>query len=148
MDSLSRQLALIDGSSFTNDEPGRKRICKAAAQLSQRLERPYEKVLRMVYTDPYLMAAVNTAIEMGLFKQLNGEAQSSSKLAKATGADVQLISRLLRILGSCGWVKEVTEDAFVGMELSLAAVEDSGMVSAIGHYFDVVATLAMRLPSF
>ena len=148
MDSLVTQLSSIERSSFQNNERGLRATLKAARQLVQRLERPSEKVMRMVWVEPILLMAVRTASEMGLLAHLDDEPQTSGQLAEAIGAEALLVSRLLRMLGSCGVVDEVDVDRYVGTDFSASLKDRQAIVSGIYHFYDVGIPQLARMPHY
>lgn len=78
----------------SNDNESRQKLIAAAAALVQELENPGEQMARIGWGEPTRTAALRTAFELGLLKNLGPEPQSSGDLADGTKADPLLVGKL------------------------------------------------------
>lgn len=146
-ETISR-LSQVDKSSFGDDEPSRMQALAEARALVSRLERPWEKVGQMVWTEPTLMLSIKTASDMSLFASMSSNGQTSEQLGQATGADPVLVSRLLRVLVSGAIIEEVDVDTYVETDFSKSLVDRQGIVNGIHYYYDLVAKQTEKLPEY
>ena len=82
----------------SNDNESRQKVIAAAAALIQELENPGEQMARIGWGEPTRTAALRTAFELGVFKKLTDQPQSSKDLASGTKADPLLVGTLYRVL--------------------------------------------------
>ncbi|CAF9930697.1 hypothetical protein IMSHALPRED_008255 [Imshaugia aleurites] len=104
----------------------RRQCLDAARSLIFALETPVESILRNVWAEQGYHAALRAAIDLNLFEKLDerdGDAKSSSELAKTTGADPQLMARLLKHLAAMGSIYETGPNEYVPTPLSKALKE-------------------------
>ncbi|KAK3679514.1 hypothetical protein LTR78_001075 [Recurvomyces mirabilis] len=112
---------------------GRAAALKAARALVNALEAPEEKIVRISWGEPMLFLATRLGIDLKLFAKLQ-EATSPDctcdELAKETGCDEVLLSRLLKHLATGAIVKETAVDRYAATPTSnlLATPEGAGPV--------------------
>ncbi|KAK5117837.1 hypothetical protein LTR85_008611 [Meristemomyces frigidus] len=145
---LMSHLPGIDRASFGDDESARMQTLLEARALVERLEKPWEKVDRMVWLQPTLLLTVKIASDMGLFAALSSTPQNSEQLGKATNADPILVSRLLRMLAAGSVVEEVDVDAYIESEFSRSLRDRHGLVSGVHHFWDVGVQRTEKLPDY
>lgn len=149
MEQLLAQMSSLDQSSFKGNAKGYRAVFQAAQQLVRRLERPWECMMRMTFTQPFLLAALYSAIQMDLFDHLDEHGKTTAELAAATGADVELLARLLRMLGSCDVVEECTEHGhYTSTSFSIALRDRQGIASGIHHFYDIGVPQMAKLPVY
>ena len=141
-------MSSIDESAFADDELGRSALLKAAQGLVQRLERPYERMMRMVWTEPILMIAVKIACDLDLFSHLSNGSKTTEQLAIGTGADALLIRRVLRLLGTSGIVEEVGLDTYAKNDFSTALADPNGIRNGIEHFYHKCIVQLEKLPAY
>ena len=149
MESLLSQLSNIDASSFQDADSDRTALIKAARKLIQRVERPYERAYRMVYTDPALMTAVKIAIDLDVFSKLSRETpRSVATIAAVVQADSALLGRLLRLMATCEVIIEDGEDMYRHTDFSDALKDRDGIRNGIFHFYDVAIPQMAKLPEY
>ncbi|KAK5138106.1 hypothetical protein LTR08_004800 [Meristemomyces frigidus] len=146
-DTLS-SLSNVDRRTFGDDESTRMQALSEARALVARLEKPWESVDRMVWSQPTLMLTVKTASDMGIFAALTSSPQNSEQLGNATGADPILVSRLLRMLAVGFVIQEVDVDTYIASEFSNALGDGQGIVNGIHHFYDVGVQQMAALPAY
>ncbi|KAK4899973.1 hypothetical protein LTR27_002736 [Elasticomyces elasticus] len=112
---------------------GRNAALSAARSLVAALESPAERIARMSWYDPLLIAAVRLGIDAKLFIELRehaGKPATISELADANKADPVLLARLLKLLATADIVKETSSNSFASTPVSnlLATPEGSGSI--------------------
>lgn len=113
-----RQLA----KSLPDDAGARLDIYRAARELMLRAEPPRETGFRLFWTNGAAAAGV-IAVDLGLFRTLAQEpdrAYSVQELSNTTGADANLLVRLLRTLAAWGTVAQVGPNAFQATNNTIA----------------------------
>ncbi|CAK3779712.1 sterigmatocystin 8-O-methyltransferase [Lecanosticta acicola] len=113
-----RQLA----SNLPEDADARREIYKAAKELMWRSEPPRETNFRIFWSNGAAAAGV-AATDLGLFRILAKEpnrAFSAEELSKSTGADVTLLTRLLKVLAAWGYVGQPGPNAFQATNNTIA----------------------------
>lgn len=77
----------------------------AAKKLTQRLEALWERVCETVLVHAMQVMAIKTATDIKLWSSLSSTPQTSAQLAQKTGADQNLLPRILRVLvtTALGW---------------------------------------------
>jgi len=105
-------LSAIDASAEAHDaspnEANRHALREAALALSGSLETPQEAALRMSM-QPHSLAALRIAIEGHWLEALasaDNATMTADQLSEATGAEVTLIVRIMRVIISAGIVAE------------------------------------------
>ena len=78
----------------SGDNDARQKVIAAASAIIQELENPGEQMARIGWGEPTRTAALRTAFELGLFKKLAQNPQSSTDLASGTKADPSLVGKL------------------------------------------------------
>ncbi|RMJ06856.1 hypothetical protein CDV36_013536 [Fusarium kuroshium] len=131
----------------TGDEGARQQVIAAAAALIQELENPGEQLARIGWGEPTRTAAFRTGFELGLFKKLGEEPQSSEQLAAGTTADPVLVARILKHLAANGIVKEVGMDQYVATPFSMST-RDPTMEGGLIYSFEGMIPTFQGLPEF
>ncbi|SPB49209.1 unnamed protein product [Aspergillus niger] len=113
------------GLAFTFRQPGaRLKLVDAAESLLAAVETPRETIWRYFLRSSTGWAAIETAIDLGIFRLLAeaGQPKSVQELASATGADLDLIQRIMRHLGAINVVIETKNGEYTtnGFSFTLA----------------------------
>lgn len=102
-------LDAVSPSQFGGDEVERLRVRAAARRLLARVETPYERAWGFCFEHPAVFAALQTAIDLGIWKawtKEGGGKKTIDDLVKLTGRDVE--PNLLRELSySCHFVRSL-----------------------------------------
>ncbi|KAJ3538557.1 hypothetical protein NM208_g5859 [Fusarium decemcellulare] len=131
-------IAVLDSvsqDSFGSNEVERLRVRAAARRLLARVESPYERAWGFCFEHPVVFAALQTGIDLGLWKawtKTGGSEKTIAELVKLTGRDVEpnLLRRLFRLLAAFNVVEETAEDTFKPTPFSLAIGDESTKVRA------------------
>ncbi|KAF4440939.1 hypothetical protein F53441_12158 [Fusarium austroafricanum] len=131
-------IATLDGvhpDQFRGDEVERLRVRAAARRLLARVESPYERAWGFCFEHPAVFAALQTAIDLGIWKawtELGGGKKTIDELVKLTGRDVEpnLLRRLFRLLAAFYVVEETDVDTFKPTQFSYAIGDESTKVRA------------------
>ncbi|KAL4802514.1 S-adenosyl-L-methionine-dependent methyltransferase [Aspergillus unguis] len=97
-----------------SDEDVRAEYLDAARHLVYALETPREAMIRYCWSQSTLYAAIESCVDLGVFPILakDDTPKTAAELAKATGADTLLLSRILKHLGAMGVIVETGEDTY------------------------------------
>ncbi|CAL5873011.1 uncharacterized protein PFLUO_LOCUS7280 [Penicillium psychrofluorescens] len=97
-----------------DDGPNRRQLIESARSLIHALETPREAMCRYLWSQTTVYAAIETGINIGLFKALceGGEPKTVKTLATATGAELNFLSRILKHLGAMGVITETGPDTY------------------------------------
>ncbi|KAJ5614880.1 hypothetical protein N7528_008534 [Penicillium herquei] len=92
----------------------RLELLEAARSLVHALETPQETLIQQAWVQPTAFAAIETCIDLGVFKILacSDEAKTVDELALKTGAAPELLSRLLKHLAAVDVVVETGLDQY------------------------------------
>ncbi|KAJ5991587.1 hypothetical protein N7522_011794 [Penicillium canescens] len=115
-------------------------------QLRSAVETPTETVLRLIYQSPQ-NAALCTVIELGIFavlveKRHRETGVSATQLAEYTGAEPNLIVRLMRVMTSLG-LGSLTSEAYVANEKTVALTQPIGRDG-----YDLTVPTLSKLPEY
>lgn len=96
------------------NESQRQKMLQSTTELIRAIETPSERIARMCYPDIYLFLAVRILVDLDVFRIISEEksAVTVSQLAKKTGADGELLDRLLKHVCTQGFVQEVGPDEY------------------------------------
>ncbi|KAF5975967.1 O-methyltransferase [Fusarium bulbicola] len=113
----------------------RLRVRAAARRLLARVETPYEGAWGFCFEHPAVFAALQTAIDLGIWKawtKEGGGKKTIDELAKLTGRDVEpnLLRRLFRLLAAFYVVDGTDVDTFNPTPFSYAIGDESTKVRA------------------
>ena len=132
------------------NEEARRQCLAAARSLVYALETPIEAILRVNYAEPAHAAVIRTAVDLKLFERLEQDAGgpiTTSKLAESTGADPELLARLLKHLAAMGTIYETDVDKWLPTALSKALIipmyKDAFPVCA-----HIIAPTTQKIPEF
>ncbi|KAJ5835382.1 hypothetical protein N7447_001408 [Penicillium robsamsonii] len=120
-------------------------------QLRSAVETPTETVLRLIYQPPQ-NAALRVVIDLGIFgmlveKRHRGTGLSAAQLAQYTGAEQDLIVRLMRVMASLGLCVTPTPDVYVANDKTLALTHPIGR-DGIPCIYDLTFPTLNKLPEY
>ena len=95
--TFPNQLRSVDKTSFGNDAE-RKAVIAEADALISRLETPFETLLRHAFVSPSLMATIDIAQNLGLFKQWHaagGGPKAEVELRELVVCDANLFGKAI-----------------------------------------------------
>ncbi|OTA91920.1 hypothetical protein M434DRAFT_396864 [Hypoxylon sp. CO27-5] len=154
LESLLGRLEAITPADFEGRESERLQLLTSARKLLSRLETKEEKMCKVTFQDPAVYAALKNFIDIGLWRgwtAAGGGEKSLEDLAKLTtkDCDLNLLRRLLRLLGVVNIIEETGEDKYKPTDWSLVIGDDSAhdaqALIARAHHYDMSA---MNFPSF
>ncbi|KAJ5935381.1 hypothetical protein N7466_004928 [Penicillium verhagenii] len=131
-------IAVLDGiqpDAFGGDEVERLKVRSAARRLLARVETPYERAWGFCFEHPAVFAALQTCIDLGLWKSwtsIGGGEKSIEELVGLTKPTIEtnLLRRLFRLLAAFNVVEETGEDTFKPTPFSFAIGDESTKVRA------------------
>ncbi|KAI1472981.1 putative O-methyltransferase [Daldinia caldariorum] len=156
-DSYSAVISKLDAftaTDFEGNEPGRLQLITTARKLVSRLETRHEKIFNIDFRNPVEYAVIRVCLDIGLWRQWTvggGGEKTVEELAKLAEKDIEvnLLRRLLRLLGATYIIEETGEDRYKPTEFSLSFGDESTtMPSAIIAMSDHWSPASMNLPSF
>ncbi|KAJ5135064.1 uncharacterized protein N7515_004342 [Penicillium bovifimosum] len=112
------------GPEVFGDEVERLKVRAAARRLLARVETPYERAWGFGFEQPVIFAAIQTCIDLGLWKSWTDVGYSSTWLTKNT------TGRLFRLLVAFNVVEETAQDRFIPTPFSNAIGDESTKVRA------------------
>ena len=148
--ALLKQIAL--NGDYLQKEEARQACLTAARNLQFALEKPTESILRTRVAEPAHHAALQTAVDLGIFQKMaeSGEkVMSATHLAVLTDADVELLARLMRHLASMGTLYEgKIAGTYSLTPLSKALSQHEKFQDAIPLSFKVIGPSFTKLPEY
>ncbi|KAJ5155032.1 uncharacterized protein N7500_010471 [Penicillium coprophilum] len=119
---------------FSGNEVERLKVRAAARRLLARVETPYERAWGFCFEQPVVFAALQTCIDLGLWKSwtdVGGEKSIDELVAFTTpSVDTNLLRRLFRLLAAFNVVEETAKDRFKPTPFSTAIGDESTKVRA------------------
>ncbi|PWY79169.1 o-methyltransferase [Aspergillus heteromorphus CBS 117.55] len=124
--ALLRRVALHGEAYLTEkDEEERTTVLDAARALVYALETPREAMIRHTWCQSSLYAALETAVDLGVFPALSKDdsPKTAAELAAATGADPTMLARILKHLNANGVITETGPDEYrrTGFTISMCS---------------------------
>ncbi|KAJ5588152.1 hypothetical protein N7537_010830 [Penicillium hordei] len=133
-DRIIGSLDTIEPGVFAGNEVERLKVRAAARRLLARVETPYERAWGFCFEQPVVFAALQTCIDLGLWKSwtgVGGEKSIDELVAFTTPTvDTNLLRRLFRLLAAFNVVEETGEDRFKPTPFSNAIGDESTKVRA------------------
>ncbi|KAJ5774223.1 O-methyltransferase family 2 [Penicillium paradoxum] len=106
------------------DHKDRSTLLEAARSLVYALETPREAMIRYCWSQSTLYAALETAVDLGVFAVLSKDEKpkTATNLASATGADAVMLARILKHLCAMGVILETGPNEYrrTGLSISLS----------------------------
>jgi hypothetical protein len=129
-------------------EEARRSLMLSLQALAHSLETPQDTIHRFGHMN-LQSAVVQVGIKLGLFKILANSAEPVpiEQLSEKTGADPQLITRLLRFLATIGAVKETGTAQYTANHITRNLTEDV-VEAGLSHYFGVASPQYQALPLY
>ncbi|KAJ5550319.1 hypothetical protein N7535_001740 [Penicillium sp. DV-2018c] len=126
-------------------------LLRVIDQLRFAVETPAETVLRLIYQPPQ-NAALRIAIDLGVFpllveKQHRATGLSAAQLAEYTGAERDLIVRLMRVMASLGLCATPAPEVYVANEKTSALTHPIGR-DGIPCIYDLTLPTLSKLPEY
>ncbi|KAL4788957.1 O-methyltransferase-domain-containing protein [Aspergillus venezuelensis] len=125
----------VQPQAFGDNEVGRLQVRAAARRLLARVETPYERAWSFCYEPPVVFAALQTFIDVGLWKSwtaAGGGEKSIGELVQITSptVDTNLLRRFFKLLAAFNVVEETGADKFKPTRFSYAIGDESTKVRA------------------
>ncbi|KAJ5083864.1 hypothetical protein NUU61_008443 [Penicillium alfredii] len=119
-------------------------------QLKLAVETPTETVLRLIYQPPQ-NAALRTVIDLGIFQLLlekpHKDGVSATQLAAYTGADEDLIVRLMRVMASLGLCSMPAPEMYHANDKTVALTQPIGR-DGVPCIYDLTVPTLSKLPEY
>ncbi|KAI0386350.1 putative O-methyltransferase [Hypomontagnella monticulosa] len=128
------KLEAFTASDFKDHDVERFRLLVAARKLISRLETPQERMISIAYHETMVFAVLKTCIDIGLWDKwtaAGGGEKSLDELVKLTtkDCDINLLRRLLRLMGAENIIEETGEDRYKPTPFSLSIGDESTLIS-------------------
>lgn len=133
-------------------EPGNERqrleLLASARALVSQLEKPHEKIMRMIYHEPALFMATKVLADLKIFNLLATATTPipATELASKTGADPRLVERLLKHVATENFVEETGPDTYLANDVTRCCAT-SGAKGAIDDIYQMLP-VAGAVPEF
>ncbi|KAI4286159.1 MAG: hypothetical protein L6R38_000141 [Xanthoria sp. 2 TBL-2021] len=130
-----------------DDQAGRQSIQREIANLKYATTTPFEGVAELCF-QPHQSAAVKTALEGKWFEVLaDGRPKTARDIASATGAEPQLIVRIMMVLTATHVVDERGPQTY-GATPMTEILLDPGWANGLRHFFDHCGPSMINLPGY
>ncbi|KAL4889361.1 S-adenosyl-L-methionine-dependent methyltransferase [Aspergillus ambiguus] len=112
--SLTQKVEVLSKAFASGQTNSRLKLLEVTESLLMSLETPRETILRYCWRNPTAFAVIETALNLGLFRLLavSDQPRSVAELVTATGADFQLLQRIMKHLAAIGAVIEAGFDLY------------------------------------
>ncbi|CRG83526.1 Demethylsterigmatocystin 6-O-methyltransferase [Talaromyces islandicus] len=143
---LIKQLSAIEKSSenglYENDK------LRSDAAHIVKLEKP-EDVILLNNSQPAQVAAVKIGVDLELFHYLGDGpgVKSVEELAARTGAEAELLIRILRLLVAINWADQVDENSFKPSRITNTLKDSKLMQASVNHMYLTIPIYA-KLPEY
>ncbi|RYP57038.1 hypothetical protein DL769_009742 [Monosporascus sp. CRB-8-3] len=136
-DQLISNLQGIEASTFAN-EAERVRARDALIETLRKVQSPWDLAWDHNWVNGATNAAIKTLTDAGVFKkwaEAGGEPITTAQLAELTGADAQLLRRMLRTIAGQLLIHEVAEDTYARTPWARALAEDTSFAGMYGGFY-------------
>ncbi|KAL9043528.1 MAG: hypothetical protein Q9214_003288 [Letrouitia sp. 1 TL-2023] len=147
---LQTMVSVVEGSStdIFNDEPRRQKLRSQVNSLKFAVARPLEIIFEDLCCQPHQSAAVKIALEGKWLEALGDEKpKTAQEIAAATGAESELVVRIMMVLTATGVVKEHGFQTY-GATAITQTLLDPGLADGLRHFFDHCGPSMINLPSY
>ncbi|KAL4802532.1 O-methyltransferase-domain-containing protein [Aspergillus unguis] len=133
--AIISSLDAVNTDAFGSNEVERLQVRAAARKLLARLETPYERAWGFCFEHPVVFAALQTCIDLGLWKRWTAEGGGEKTIQQLVGLtsptiETNLLRRFFRLLAAFNVVDETGEDRFKPTPFSLAIGDETTKVRA------------------
>ncbi|PYH92255.1 S-adenosyl-L-methionine-dependent methyltransferase [Aspergillus ellipticus CBS 707.79] len=132
--ALARNVGLLSTAYLSGEASARLQLLEATESLLAALETPRETILRYCWRNA-TFAMIETAVDLGIFRLLSESDRPKSvvELSTATGADLQLLQRIMKHLAAVGVVAETGLDQYArnGVSQTLSCTKYSDAIRTI-----------------
>lgn len=135
-----------DGPSL--DDASRHAVMKALQDAAADLETPFDMLIRLANSGR-LLPIVKVGIQLRIFKTLSGSKMplTVDELSKPTGADPELVRRIIRNLAANNMVSETMKDTFAANNATCMLAEEP-LEGGCEFFFGVNIKTAHTLPEW
>ncbi|MCJ1385013.1 hypothetical protein MMC17_008131 [Xylographa soralifera] len=150
MDSLQSVYGQFLSGHHDGADKARVALIATARDLIAALETPLESIIWMAWAEPTRFVATRIAIDLSLFEHLSedkGSSKTKEQLTSKTGADANLIGRILKHLASMRVIEEVAANTYKATPLS-EALTIPKYRDAISFCSEAAGPIFQKLPAF
>ncbi|RAL13253.1 S-adenosyl-L-methionine-dependent methyltransferase [Aspergillus homomorphus CBS 101889] len=132
----------------TIDDSNRKQILESIEKLRRKVETPADFTIRSVFGSHQAMV-LRLAVDLGLFDAITreGGTATTAQLAKTTGGDETLVSRITRFLAAMNIFDELGPSTYKATRLSTAFTSQSPLSAVVIHATHTLITMS-QLPTY
>ena len=148
LNNLTREIQENASKLQPGNETQRLSLLHSARTLVNQLEKPHERIMRMVYHEDAVRMATKILIDLGIFKLLarTTEPTTATQLAQDAGADAVLVQRLLKHIATESFVYESGPDTYTANAIT-RSIASAGAQGAINDTFQVLR-MVDAMPDF
>ncbi|KAL8930414.1 MAG: hypothetical protein Q9208_000598 [Pyrenodesmia sp. 3 TL-2023] len=130
------------------DQLRRQSVHQRLARLRNDTSTPVERVFGELCFQPHQSAAARIALEGKWFDVLaNGEPKTAQDIASATGAEPELVARVMMVLTATDVVEERAHQTYCATPLTHVLL-DPGWANGLRHFFDHCGPSLINLPGY
>ncbi|KAL8714436.1 MAG: hypothetical protein Q9220_001769 [cf. Caloplaca sp. 1 TL-2023] len=145
--SLLHDVQSMPENIFDND-PGRQKLVQKTTSLKNQLTSPVERIFGELCAQPHLSVAAKIALEAGCFNVLaDGNPKTARDIASNTGAEPELVARIMMVLTATDVVKEQGFRTYMATPVTQTLLEP-GWANGFRHIFDHGGPSLMNLPTY
>jgi len=146
--AIIQRLSGLSSQDLECDSKARKEAVLLSKRLTAALENPVNTATELVFS-PYVATAARIAVDLNLFDLIERSEGpvTTTQLSSASGGEELMLTRILRLLASVGFVHEISQNLW-GATPTTKAMATSTV--AAGHRFvwDILITSAIQAPKF
>ncbi|MCJ1476775.1 hypothetical protein MMC13_005444 [Lambiella insularis] len=150
MESFQLVYNRVSSDSQVEADKARMAMIAQARDFIAALETPLESIIWMAWAEPTRLVATRIAIDLGIFERLSesgGTSRTKDQLASVSGADPNLIGRVLKHLASMRVIEEVSADTYKATPLARALTVPKYR-DAIPFCSEAAGPIFQKLPAF
>lgn len=146
--SLLKKLRDISAKDIKTDESAKREALRLTENLAAQLRDPVDAANEVIYS-PFIAMSARIAIDLDLFSIITASDKPMTPvdLAEKSGAEVQLVSRTLRLLSAKGFFHEANEELYSATALT-KAMASSTMQSCYRFVWDISSHTALKAPKY
>ena len=140
-----------DATQITTSFVERHKVAKLLHALIQKFESPMDTILRLIWQQPTMMAALKVCHDLGIFQTLATASgfMSLEDLVRSTKSNIrpELLHRLLRHLAAMGALREQDPVSYASTPFSDALTKKE-VVGGLSCWFDIFGPVFLAMPEY
>lgn len=146
--TLLKELGGLNVKDIESDLGIKRHALQLANRLTAQLQEPQNFATELAFS-PYAVMTARLAVDLELFTIVaaSSEPLTPEELAAKSGAEPELVSRLLRLLSAVGFVSEVGEQLY-GATPVTKAMANPALQSGYRFVWDILVNAAAKAPKY